>query len=57
MVYCATFKGLNDELRQEATHMKKQLSEDAMVITFAAGVLGASLIIGLVFFYGLDKVF
>lgn len=37
--------------------MKKRLSEDAAILIFSAGVVGASLIIGLVFFYGLDKIF
>lgn len=37
--------------------MKKYLSEEAVLLLFSAGVLGASLVIGLVFFYGLDKIF
>lgn len=37
--------------------MKKKLSEDVAIILFTGGVIGASLIVGLVFFYGLDKVF
>lgn len=37
--------------------MKKRLSEDAAILIFSAGVFGAALVIGLVFFYGLDKIF
>ena len=37
--------------------MKKKLSEDATIILFTGGVIGASLVVGLIFFYGLDKIF
>jgi hypothetical protein len=37
--------------------MKKRLSEDAMILLFSAGVLGATFIIGLVVLYGFDKIF
>ena len=37
--------------------MKKRLSEEAAILIFSAGVFGASLIIGLFFLYGLDKIF
>lgn len=35
----------------------KRFSTDLMILLFSAGVLGASLIIGLVVLYGFDKIF
>jgi len=37
--------------------MKKIFSEDEAIVLFATGVCSASLIIGLVIYYGFDKIF
>ena len=37
--------------------MKKRLSEDAAILMFSAGIIGATFIIGLVVLYGFDKIF
>ena len=37
--------------------MKKHLSEEATLLLFSAGVLGTSLVIGLIVFYEFDKIF
>lgn len=36
--------------------MKKLFTENAAILLFGTGLFGASLIVGLVFFYGLDKI-
>ena len=37
--------------------MKNYFKEDGKVMIFSTGLFSASLVIGLVFFYGLDKIF
>ena len=37
--------------------MKKFFKENAAILTFSTGLFSASLVIGLIFLYGLDKVF
>ncbi len=36
---------------------KKTISLDAIILMFSAGIFGATLIIGLILLYGLDKIF
>ena len=65
MIYCATFKGLSKQVgqRQEALKMEKILtakkffSENVEILVLSIGVLGELLMIGLFYFYGLDKIF
>ena len=57
MIYFATFKGLDEDLRQEAIIMKKFFKENAAILLFSTGLFGASLVIGLFFLYGLEKIF
>ena len=47
----------NNELRQEAIIMKKYFKEHLAILMFSTGLFGASLIVGLIFFYELDKIF
>ena len=37
--------------------MKKLFKENAAILAVSTGLFGASLVVGLVFFYGLDKIF
>lgn len=37
--------------------MKKLFKDNATILLFSTGLFGASLIVGLVFIYGLDKIF
>jgi len=37
--------------------MKKFFKENAAILAFSTGLFSASLVIGLIFLYGLDKVF
>ena len=57
VIYFATFKGLDEDLRQEAIIMKKFFKENAAILLFSTGLFGASLVIGLFFLYGLEKIF
>ena len=65
VIYCATFKGLNAQAvqRQEALKMEKILtakkffSENVEILVLGIGVLSEILMIGLFYFYGLDKIF
>jgi len=58
VVYFATVQGIERRTqRQEAIIMKKLFKENAAILAFSTGLFGASLVVGLVFFYGLDKIF
>lgn len=58
MLYFALFNGLNDELQdRRQTIMKKLFKENAAILAFSTGLFSASLVVGLVFLYGLDKIF
>ena len=37
--------------------MKKFFKENAAILTFSTGLFSASLVIGLIFLYGIDKIF
>ena len=37
--------------------LRKRFSEDEAIVLFATGTFGASLIVGLFIYYGLDKIF
>jgi len=47
----------DDDLKQEAITMKKFFKENAAILMFSTGLFSASLVVGLIFLYGLDKVF
>ena len=53
VLYCASFKGLNDDRRQEATTMKAFF--DDSVFAISAGLFACSLAVGLALVYAMDK--
>ena len=58
MLYFATVQRIERRTsRQEATTMKKLFKENAAILLFSTGLFSASLIVGLVFFYGLEQIF
>lgn len=50
-------KGMGTTKRQEAKSMKKFFKENVALLVWSTGLFSASLVVGLIFFYGLDKIF
>ena len=53
VLYCASFKGLNEDQGQEATTMKEFF--DDSVFAISAGLFACSLAVGLALVYAMDK--